>query len=70
MQDSGAGEASSNTEGSRCHRDADAGVQFSTADKSVVWDEGRRMLVSKDAESKLMKNESRNTEVGRFLVAV
>ena len=53
------------TRGYRCHRDAEAGVQYSTAGKSVVWDEGRRWLVSKDTEGKLMTIESRQAEVRR-----
>ena len=35
------------TRGYRCHWDAEAGVQYSTAGKSIVCDEGRRLLVSK-----------------------
>ena len=42
------------TRGYRCHWDAEAGVPYSTAGKCVVWDEGRRLLVSKDTEVKLM----------------
>ena len=55
VQDSGAGKASSN----RCPGDAEARVQHSTVGKSVVWDEGRRLLVSKDTEGKIMTIESR-----------
>ena len=48
--------------GCRCHWNAEAGVQYSTAGKSVVWDEGRRLLVSKDTKGKLMTIESRQAE--------
>ena len=53
-----------------CHRDAEAGVQFSNAGKSVVWDDVRRLLVSKDAEGKLMTIGPRQAEARRRLVAV
>ena len=56
VQDSGVGKASSNI-GYRCHWDAEAGVPNSTAGKSVGWDEGRRLLVSKDIEGKLMTTQ-------------
>ena len=56
--------------GYRCHWDAEAGVQFSTAGKSVVWDGGRRLLVSKDTEGKLITIESRQAEVRTPLMAV
>ena len=58
------------TRGYRCHWDAEAGVQHSTAGKSVVWDERHRLLVSKDAEGELMTIESRQAEVRRPLMAV
>ena len=51
------------TRGYRCHWSAEAGVPFSTAGKSVVWDDGRRLLVTKDAEGKLMTIESGQAEV-------
>ena len=54
----------------RCHWDVEAGVQYSTAGKSVVWDQGRRLLVSKDTEGKLMTTESQQAEVRRPLTAV
>ena len=56
--------------GHRRQWDADAGVQFSTAGKSVVWDEGRRLLVSKDTEGNPMTIESRQADVRRLLMAV
>ena len=34
--------------GYRCPWDAEAREQYSTAGMSVVWDEGRRLLLSKD----------------------
>ena len=37
----------------RCHWDTEAGVQCSTAGKSVMWDEGRRLLVSKETAGKV-----------------
>ena len=58
------------TRGYRCHWDADAGAHYSTAGKSVVWDEGRRPLVSRDPEGRLMTTESRQTEVKRPMMAV
>ena len=58
------------TRGNRCCWDAEAGVQCSTAGKSVVWDEGRRLLVSKDTEGKLMTIGSRQAEIRRPLIAV
>ena len=45
-------------------------MQYSTAGKSVVWDEGRRLLVSNDTEGKLVTIESRQAEVRRPLMAV
>ena len=56
------------TRGYRCHWDAEARVPYSTAGKSVVW--GRRLLVSKDIEGKLMTIESRQEEVRKLLMAV
>ena len=56
--------------GYRCHWDAEARVQYSTAGKSVVWDEGRRLLGSKDTEGKLVTMESGQAEVRRHLMAV
>ena len=58
------------TRGYRCHWDAKVRVQYFTAGKSVVWDEGRRSLVSNDTEGKLMTIESRQAEVRRPLMAV
>ena len=58
------------TRGYRCHWGAEAGVQFSTAGKSVVWDEDRRLLVSLDTEGKPMTIESRQAVVRRPLMAV
>ena len=58
------------TRGYRCHWDAEARVQYSTAGKSVVWDEGRRLLVSKDTKGKLTTIESQQAEVRRPLLAV
>ena len=57
------------TQGYRRHWDAEAGVPYSTAGKSVVWDEGRRLLVTKDTEGKPMTIESRQAEVRRPLMA-
>ena len=54
----------------RCHLGGEAGAQCSTAGKSVVCDVGRRLLVSKDAEGKLMTIESRQAEVRLLLMAV
>ena len=56
------------TGGYRCHWDAEAGVPDSTAGKSVVWDGGRRLRLSKDTEP--MISESRTAEVRRQLMAV
>ena len=56
------------TRGYRCHWDAEAGVPYSTAGKSVVWDEGRRLLVTKDTEGKPMTIKSRQAEVRRPLM--
>ena len=39
------------TRGYRVPWEAEAAVPHSTAGKSVVWDEGRRFLVSKDGEA-------------------
>ena len=69
VQDSGTGKASSNAR-IQMSLDAEAGVQYSTVGKSVVWDEGRCLLVSKDTEGKLMTIESRQAEVRRPLMAV
>ena len=44
-------------------RDVEAGIPYSTAGKSVVWDEGRRLLVPNDGAGKLMIIESRHAEV-------
>ena len=57
------------TRGYRCHWDAEAGVPHSTAGRSFE-SEGRRLLVSKDTEGKLMTIESRQAEVRRPLMAV
>ena len=54
------------TRGHKCHLDAEAGEQYSTAGKSVVWDEGRRLLLSKDTE--LMTIESRRAEMRRPVI--
>ena len=54
----------------RCHWDTKAGVQHSTAGKSVVWHQGRILLVSKDTEGKLVTIESGQAEVRRPLMAV
>ena len=51
------------TRGYRVHWDAEAGVPHSIASKSVVWDEGRRLLVSQDGEGKPLIIESRQAEV-------
>ena len=47
VQNSGALQGIQQRGGYRCHWDAGARVQHSTAGKSVVWNEGRRLLVSK-----------------------
>ena len=65
VQVSGAGKASSIARIQISHWDAEAGVQCSTAGKSAVWNEGRCLLVSKDAEGKLMTIESRQAQVRR-----
>ena len=64
------GQGNPATRGYRCRWDAEAGVPYSTAGKSVVWNEGRRLLVSKDTEGKLMTIESRRSEVRRLWLAV
>ena len=46
------------TRGYSCHWDAEAGVPYPTAGKSVVLDAGRRLLVTKDTEGKPMTIES------------
>ena len=58
------------TRGYRCHWDAEAGVPYSTVVKSVLWEKGRRLLVSKDTEGKPMIIESRQSEVRRALMVV
>ena len=58
------------TRGYRCHWDGEARVPYSSVGRSVVWDEGRRLLVSKDTEGKLMTIESRQAELRRPLMAV
>ena len=58
------------TRGYPRHWDAEAVLPCSTAGKSVVWDEGRRLLASKDTEGKSMTIESRQAEVRRPLMAV
>ena len=60
----------SRSESTRQRAEPQAGVPYSTAGKSVVWDEGRRLLVSKDTEGKSMTIESRQAEVRRPLMAV
>ena len=69
VQDNGADKASSNA---RIQMSLGRGSRstLSTAGKLVVWDEGRRLLVCKDTESKLMTIESRQAEVRRRLMAV
>ena len=52
----------------RSHWDAEAGVPYLAAGKSVVWDEGRHLLVSKDTEGKSI--ESQKAEVRTPLMAV
>ena len=54
----------------RRHWDVEAGVPYSTAGKSVVWDEGQRLRVSKDTQGKRMTIESRQAEVRRPLMIV
>ena len=51
--------------GYRCHWDAEARLPCSTAGNSLVWCEGRRLLVSHNAEGKLMTIESRQAMVRR-----
>ena len=46
------------------------GARKVTAGKSVVWDECRRLLVSKETKGKLMTIESRQAEVRKPLMAV
>ena len=58
------------TRGYRCLCDAAAGAQYSTAGKSVVWDEGWRLLVSKDPQGRLLTIESRQADVRKPLMAV
>ena len=55
--------------GYRVHWDPGAGVPDSTAGKSVVWDEGRRLLVAKQATGEPVMIESRQATV-RPLMAV
>ena len=71
VQDRGACRASRDmSEGTKFIRNAEAEVPYSTAGKSVVCDEGRRFLVSKDGEGELMTIESRQAEVRRSLTAI
>ena len=58
------------TRGYRCHWDVETAVPYSTAGKSVVWDVGGHVLVSKDTEGKLMTIEYRLAKVRRSLMAV
>ena len=50
LQDRDASTASPRHEGTDVTRDVNSGASYSTAGKSVVWDEGRHLLVSKDSE--------------------
>ena len=56
--------------GYRGHWDSGAGVPYSTAGKSMVWDEGRRLLVAKQATGEPIMIESRQGTVRRPLMAV
>ena len=56
--------------GCRVHWDPGAGVPYFTAGKSVVWDEGRRLLVAKQATGEPVMIESRQATVRRPLMAV
>ena len=56
--------------GYKVHWDAETGVPYSTAGKSMVWDEGRRILVAKQATGEPMTIDSRQVEVRRPLMAV
>ena len=55
--------------GYRVHWDSGAGVPYSTAGKSVVWDEGRRLL-AKQATGEPIMIGSRQAPVRRPLMAV
>ena len=56
--------------GYRVHWDSGAGVPYSTAGKSMVWDEGRRPLVAKQATGEPIMIESGQATVRRPLMAV
>ena len=56
--------------GYRVHWDSGAGVPYSTAGKSMVWDEGRRLLVAKQATGEPITIESPQATVRRPLMAV
>ena len=67
VQDSGASKASSNT---RIQMPLERGSRSTLLyGKSVMWDEGR-LLVSKDAESRLTTIKSRQTQVKKPLIAL
>ena len=69
LQNGGAGHASHDTRDSVL-QDAEAGVPYSTAGKSVVLDESRRLLVSKDGDNAWVIIESQHSEVRRLRMAV
>jgi hypothetical protein len=58
------------TRGYNVHRDAESGVPYSTAGKSFVWDEGRRVLVAKQPSGEILTIDSRQAQVRRPLMAV
>ena len=52
------------TRGYRCHWDVEPGVEYSTAAKSVVWDGGRRLLVSKDTDDRILTSRGKKASDG------
>ena len=56
--------------GYRLHKDAESGAAYSTAGKSLVYDEGRRVLVAKQSSGEPMSIDSRQARVRRPLMAV
>ena len=58
------------TRGYVTHWDSESGVPYSTAGKSMVWDEGRRVLVAKQPSGEPIVIDSRAAQVRRPLMAV
>ena len=56
--------------GYRVHSDSEKGAPYATAGKSLVWDEGHRLLVAKQASGGPMTLSTRQAQVRRPLMAV